>query len=93
MNSYDVGDEVKLTAEFVNDTGSPTDPDAVTLRVRGGSTVTDYTVGGGITHTGTGSFTALIPVTVPGTWIYRWSGTANPKTTEEGRFFVRTPTV
>lgn len=91
MNTFDIGDMVRLGATFTTG-GVATDPTTVSLSVKpAGSTVTSYTWAlAEITRTGAGVFFKDVPiVTYSGTWNYRWVGTGVISTAEEGSFIVR----
>ena len=92
MNSYDVGDLVRLTATFTNSAGVVTDPTAVTcllkLRYVIGSTATTYTYPANITKDSTGVFHVDVTPTTEGIWDYRWVGTGTVQAAVEGAFNV-----
>jgi ABC-type Fe3+ transport system substrate-binding protein len=90
--TYDVGDRARLEVGFTNLAGNPTDPTAVTLKVKApGTAVVTYTfgVGGTIVKDSTGNYHADIDITVPGKWHYRWTGTGALVVVEETSLFVR----
>lgn len=90
MNTYDVGDVVKLTCSFSVDE-QETDPTTVTLTVkRPSGIVTSYTFAAGdITKSSTGVYTMDIAITEPGLWWYEWLGTGTAASAEQGNFVVR----
>jgi hypothetical protein len=91
MSGYDIGDQVRLTAQFRDGSGNPADPAGVLLTIRDPNGVTTvYTYGvDAIAKDDVGAYHYDLTVTSAGTWIYRWEGTANPQTAEEGQLVVR----
>lgn len=91
MNTYDIGDQVRLTSNLTNLSGTLTDPTTVTLRVRKPDGVaTDYTyAGGAVTKSSTGVYYRDVDIDQAGEWNYRWSGTGTLVVAEEGQFYVR----
>lgn len=93
MNSYDIGDLVRITGAFVNITNVPTDPTAVILRLLsplGSSSILNYP------HTPTevskasvGSYYYDLLITEKGIWRYRWEGTGAVQTAGENQLSVR----
>lgn len=90
MNNYDINDEVQLAAEF-RSLGVLADPPVVTLKVRSGLGVaTTYVYGvAAIVKDSTGKYHFNLPITSAGSWLYRWEGSAAPRTANEGEFYVR----
>lgn len=91
METYDVGDQVRLTATLTDLSGTATDPTAVTLTVRKpDQTATDYTYAAGqVTRSGTGVYYRDVDIDQAGEWNYRFAGTGALVVAEEGRFYVR----
>lgn len=91
MNTYDIGDVVRITSQFAQ-SAVAIDPGTVTLRVLGPSgTVTNYSYAAAeITKDATGSYHVDMPITVAGTYRYRWTSTGTGAASEEGFFQVRT---
>jgi hypothetical protein len=90
--SYDIGDQTRLTASFVDDLGLPKDPDGVTLEIRdssGAQATYVYGTDPGIVQDSIGSYHFDLSLTLAGTWVYRWQGTANPQTAAEGQLIVQ----
>lgn len=87
INSYDIGDTVRLTAGFSNAAGALADPATVALTV----TKPDGTLLAGTTptNTSTGLYGYDLVPDMAGLWRYRWVSTGDPATAEEGVFFVR----
>ena len=84
-NVYDVGDGIRLTANFtVADIA--TNPSSVVLKVTdpGGNSGTSTP-----TNSGTGAYLKDIDVDEDGTWYYRFVGTGAVVAASEGHFFVR----
>lgn len=72
--SYQVGDSVRLRANFTNLAGVATDPTAVTVRIRSplGVVTTPAATNDALT---VGAFYYDLTVTSAGTWFYRFEGT------------------
>lgn len=90
LNTYDVGDLVRLSSAFVVSSVA-TDPTTVTLALRKPSgTALSYTYGAAqITKDSVGNYHKDISVDDTGVWAYKWTGTGTCETVEEGRFLVR----
>lgn len=91
MNSYDVGDYVRISNAFTTlVTGAAIDPTTVSLVVRApDGTSTTYTYAGAtVTKDSTGSYHADIPATMAGLWRYRWTSTGTGAASEESVFEV-----
>ena len=88
MSYYDVGDAVRLTAQFVNADGDPADPTEVTLTLQHPSGTQVIT---GPNSDGVGSYYYDLILNEAGTWMYRWAGTGAVTTAEEGQLEVREP--
>ena len=92
MNSYDIGDTIRLSAEFV--AASPavsTDPTTVTLKVEDptGTESTFTYAGGHLTKSSTGNYHYDYVPTKAGRHTYRFIGTGALQTAEETPFYVR----
>lgn len=85
-NTYTVGDLVHVVATFTNAAGTAVDPTAVTAKSKNpDGTITTLTV---VNEAGTGVFSADIPLTASGQWVYRFAGTGSNQAAAEGRFRV-----
>ena len=85
---YDVGDSVKLIAEFENDVPEPADPDAITGTVRSPSgTETGYT-NADFEHGALGEYVLRVIATESGTWTWRIAGSGAVTAAREGQFYV-----
>lgn len=86
MATYDIGDVVKLTGTFRDVDGDLANPTTVTLTVLepDGTTSTPSA-----SSSSTGIYTATVTIDQSGTWRYRWEGTGDVVTAEEGSFDVR----
>ncbi len=96
MNTYDVGDRVRIDATFLDEAGAATDPTTITFQAgpMGASAVADYTWSSGapgtdIIATGPGVFHTYVTVTTPGTWVYRMVSTGAVAQAAQGVFTVR----
>lgn len=89
MNTYQVGDLVRVTGTFTNDAGALADPTTVSIfvKLRDGSTST-YTYPTTVTKSSTGIFYADHTVTAEGWYDYRVVGTGAVTTAGEGSFQV-----
>lgn len=90
-NVYDQGDLVKVSAVFKRGAGFD-DPTAVTLKLRkGDGTVVTFTYppAGTIVRDSLGKFHADISIDLPGTWAYRWEGTAPVQSAGQETFVVQ----
>lgn len=69
---YDVGDDVRLTASFVDETGTPYDVSSAVCSVTSPSGVVSTPA---VTHPGTGQYVATIRITEAGEWRQTWTAT------------------
>jgi predicted Zn-dependent protease len=85
-NAYDIGDQVRLSAQFTDGEGFPADPTSVLLTIRDGNgAATVYTYGvDAIARESVGAYHFDLTLINAGSWVYRWEGTANPQTAQEG---------
>lgn len=92
MPTFDINDEVRLRAQFVDADGDLADPTTVTFKHQDpGNNDTEITLsGGGITKESTGIYFADLTLDEAGTWYFRAEGTGTPKTAAEVTFSVRT---
>jgi hypothetical protein len=92
MNSYQVGDLVRISAAFTNSSGAAADPTTVTLLVKlryvVGSTATTYTYPAQIVKDSTGNYHYDFTPTTEGIWDYRWVGTGTVQAAAEDAFNV-----
>lgn len=86
--AFDIGDRVELRGAFTNQASAPTNPTAVTCKVRTPSGVVTTYTGGDLTNPEVGVFTRLIDITESGAWWYRFSGTGAVIAAEETSFDV-----
>lgn len=90
MALYDVGDRVRLSAEFYDLDDAPIDPSTVACTVRepsGGQT--DYAYPGEITRVAAGSYYLECDLPEPGVWWVRWHSTGVGQAAEETSLTVR----
>jgi len=88
---YDVGDRVRLTANFKDDLGADTDPTTVVVSVAApDGTITSYTYGTDpeVTKASVGNYAYEETMTTEGSVQYRWVATT-PDGAGEGSFIVR----
>lgn len=96
MNSYDIGDLVRVKGTFRDSTGAVADPTFVTLKLKPANDATrTYTYGTDIEliKDSTGIYYVDVSPNVAGHWTYQWKGTGAVKTMEESHFAVRTPEI
>lgn len=87
MMKFDVGDQVRIAADFTNLAGIAADPTSVTLTVRSpNQTVTTVS---GVVNSAVGSYYGDVTLDQVGEWNYRWVGTGALVVAEEGSFYVR----
>jgi hypothetical protein len=89
MNAFDKGDDVIISAVFKDDNGVQVDPSTVTCRIKDPSGNTNVLTGGGLTHTGTGQYQAVVNADEEGTWQYRFESSGTAQAAEEGEFWIR----
>lgn len=94
MNTYDVGDQIRLSAVFANSAGTAVDPSALTLVVfpaEGTAVTYTYGVGTVIVRDSLGNYHADITVTARsgGTWYYKFTATGTYIGMQQGSFGVR----
>lgn len=85
MNVYDVGDGIRLSANFTVQ-GTATTPTSVVLTVTDPSGNTSAPTP---TANGTGAYYEDIILDEPGTWYHRWAGTGAVVAASEEAFQVR----
>ena len=88
---FDIGDRVRLRAEFRNLEGFVADPTSVTLAVLGPGDVASQAIS--TTKDATGVYHGDVEPDAAGTWSYRFAGTGAMVAAEEGTFIVRTRVV
>lgn len=91
MNSYDIGDVVRLTGTFTV-SGSATDPTTVSLLIRrpdGVKTTLVYGTDVALEKTGTGAYRCDYDPVVSGVHWYRFFSTGTAKAAEEQSFTVK----
>lgn len=91
MNTYDVGDLVRVSAEFRDDSDALADPTAVELKFRtpAGVVTTWQVEAGEIVKDATGKYHADINITANGRWAYKFIGTGAVQAVEEAGLFVK----
>lgn len=93
MAAFDVGDLVRVSASFYNNSGSLIDPSEIYCKYKLPDATTAslaYGSASAFIKTGTGIYYVDISVTQAGTWHYRiWSGSGTGQTAGESLFQVR----
>lgn len=95
VNSYDIGDLVRVSVAFTNSGGTAVDPSSVVLKyVAPGGTAITRTYGevGEVQKDSTGAYHYDIDTTDGrrGEWWYKWYGTGTAQAMVKGRFVVET---
>lgn len=92
VNSYFVGETVRISVTFTDSDGTPTDPDTVTLNIRnpdGDLQPVTYNPGD-IVRDSVGLYRYdIAPADVGGYWHYRWEGDGTVEAAQEESFYVR----
>lgn len=91
-NTYDVGDVVRLTGTFENQSDAYVDPGGVQVKVKnplGTSTTYVYGTDAEVMKTSTGNYYIDIEASLEGVWYYRWEGLTSNKGAAEHSFQVR----
>ena len=93
MNTYDVGDSVRIYLALVDSAGAAVDPTTLTLTVKpGDGTATSYTYAlGEITKDSVGNYHKdyTVPTGTGGTVYYKFTATGTAIGCEPGSFAVR----
>ena len=90
MNTYQVGDRVRVTGTFTNSASALADPTTVAISVkrRDGATATYTYAGGSVVRLSLGVFYCDHDVTLQGAYDYRIVATGAIVTASEGSFSV-----
>jgi hypothetical protein len=91
-SNYIVGTEILLSVAFLNNSGTPLDPTAITLQVKkegGIATTYVYGVEATLYKGGTGVYYKGYTPSTGGVYYYRWAGTGALVAASEGSFFVQ----
>ncbi len=86
INSYDVGETVRITVTFTDSNGTAADPDTVTCKVLdpSGNQSTPS-----VSTSGTGVYYADVTIDEAGAWVYRFEGTGTlPDAADEHQFLA-----
>lgn len=89
MNTYNIGNLVRLSSAFTTQAGAPVDPTTITVRIKdptGHITVLTYPAN--ISKDDTGAFHADFVPTMSGYHSYRWEGTGAATAAAETQFSV-----
>jgi hypothetical protein len=92
MNSYDIGDVIRLRANFQDSSPADVDPSQVKCSVQspwGVTSVYVYGTDAELIKTSTGDYYLDTAPNKHGVWKYRWEGLLTNRAAEEGQFFVR----
>lgn len=92
MNTYDIGDQVRLCVTFSDSDGVAVDPTVITLKYAtpaGAVTTLVYGTDAAVSREATGEYYADIVPTTAGIWRYRWYSSGTITAAAEGNFSVR----
>ena len=92
MNSYDIGDQVRITVEIADADGRAVDPTVLTCSYRDpAGVVTELTYGEdeAVGRLEQGSYYVDLVANRSGIWPYRWECSGTVTAATEGRFTVR----
>ena len=92
MNSYFVGNVVRVQGNLADLDGTPGDPGGVVVKYRTpAGTIASKTYGtdAEVVRTGTGLYQMDVTANLEGVWSYRFESTGNRAAATEGRFTVR----
>lgn len=92
-NAYQIGDGLRLHANFTNISCVAADPSSIFLRIVNNSSDLQYTwpTTNAITKAGVGSFYHSITVETPGEYFYYWRGYGDVQAAEYGAIIVHSP--
>ena len=93
MNTYDTGDQIRLSLVVANSSGTAIDPTALSLTIKGATTAaTTYTYAlAQITKDSVGNYHMdyTIPLHAGGMYYYKWTATGTAVGMAQGSFGVR----
>lgn len=92
MDSFPLGDPVRVSVTFKNNAGTVTDPTTVTAKVRAadGTIATHaYPGDGTVVRDSTGVYHVDITTTAAGVWSYRFIGSGALVAANEAEFFAQ----
>lgn len=91
MNSYAIGQVVRIRAAFTNLSGAPVDPGGVTFKVKsplGAVTTYNYPADTQVVKDSTGNYHVDFEPDRQGVWPVRWVGTGSNKGAGESAFLI-----
>jgi hypothetical protein len=92
MNTYDIGDQVRLSVAFTDEDGHAADPTVITVKYAdptGAITTLVYDTDAAVGREETGAYYADLVPDRAGIWRYRWTGSGAITSAAEGSFTVR----
>ena len=92
VNHYDLGDRLKLTAQFSNEDYDPEDPTTVTCKIKKPDTEVEsyvYLTDIEVVRDGIGSYYMFYSPQTAGRYVQRWEGTGLVEAAEEREFYVK----
>jgi hypothetical protein len=93
MNSYAVGNLVRVSVAFANSAGTAVDPTVVKVQVRtpaGIITTQTYGVDAAVVRSVAGGYYCDVDANAEGEWSYRWYSTGAGQAAAEELFMVQT---
>jgi hypothetical protein len=91
MNSYAVGNLVRVRVAFADSQDAAVDPDVVKVQVRtpaGTISTQTYGTDSEVVRASAGSYYMDVDAESPGEWLYRWYSTGTGQAAAEGVFTV-----
>jgi hypothetical protein len=91
MNSYAIGNLVRVSVVFANSADAAVDPDVVGVQVRnpaGTVTALAYGPDAEVVKASTGHYYLDVDADEPGEWLYRWYSMGTGQAAAEGAFTV-----
>ena len=91
MNSYPVGNLVRVSVAFTDSAGAAVDPTVVKVQVRnpaGTIVVATFGPDAAVVKASAGHYYLDVDASSPGEWMYRWYATGSGQAAAEGVFTV-----
>jgi hypothetical protein len=91
IETYEIGQLVRLTAAFTNAADRPIDPSevSVTVTTPAGNATTSTYAGGSVKKDSVGHYHFDQSADVAGTWRFRWFSTGSGQAASHGEFIVQ----
>lgn len=91
INTYDLGDLVKVTGTFTDTAGTALDPSTVSFTYKdpaGTSTTLVYGDDDAVVKSSTGVYYVNINANIAGHWFWRWHSAGTGQAADNGQFYV-----